>query len=80
MTEAVGLAGMLETPVVVVNVQRGGPSTGFPTKTEQADLFQVLGASQGEYPRIILAPDRLKTRFTRPRKPLTSPTSINALS
>jgi 2-oxoglutarate ferredoxin oxidoreductase subunit alpha len=60
MTEAVGLAGMLETPVVVVNVQRGGPSTGLPTKTEQGDLFQVLGASQGEYPRIILAPSTIE--------------------
>jgi 2-oxoglutarate/2-oxoacid ferredoxin oxidoreductase subunit alpha len=63
MTEAVGLAGMLETPVVVVNVQRGGPSTGLPTKTEQGDLFQVLGASQGEYPRIILAPGTIPEAF-----------------
>jgi 2-oxoglutarate ferredoxin oxidoreductase subunit alpha len=63
MTEAVGLAGMLETPVVVVNVQRGGPSTGLPTKTEQGDLFQVLGASQGEYPRIILAPSTIEDAF-----------------
>jgi 2-oxoglutarate/2-oxoacid ferredoxin oxidoreductase subunit alpha len=63
MTEAVGLAGMLEVPVVVVNVQRGGPSTGLPTKTEQGDLFQVLGASQGEYPRIILAPQTLEDAF-----------------
>ena len=63
MTEAVGLAAMLETPVVVVNVQRGGPSTGLPTKTEQGDLFQVLGASQGEYPRIILAPQTIDDAF-----------------
>src|SRR5207245_1694532 len=63
MTEAVGLAGMLEVPVVVVNVQRGGPSTGLPTKTEQGDLFQVLGASQGEYPRIILAPQTIEDAF-----------------
>jgi 2-oxoglutarate ferredoxin oxidoreductase subunit alpha len=63
MTEAIGLAGMLETPVVVVNVQRGGPSTGLPTKTEQGDLFQVLGAGQGEYPRIILAPQTLEDAF-----------------
>ncbi len=63
MTEAVGLAGMLEVPVVVVNVQRGGPSTGLPTKTEQADLFQVLGASQGEYPRIILAPQTIEDAY-----------------
>ncbi len=56
MTEAMGLAGMTETPVVVAMVQRGGPSTGLPTKTEQADLFQVLGASQGEYPKAVIAP------------------------
>jgi len=56
MTEAIGMAGMLETPVVIVNVQRGGPSTGLPTKTEQGDLNQVLGASQGDYPRVIIAP------------------------
>jgi len=59
MTEAVGEAGMTETPVVVVEVQRGGPSTGLPTKTEQADLFQLLGASQGEFPKAILAPRTL---------------------
>jgi len=56
MTEAIGMAGMIETPVVIVNVQRGGPSTGIPTKTEQGDLNQVLGASQGDYPRVIIAP------------------------
>jgi 2-oxoglutarate ferredoxin oxidoreductase subunit alpha len=56
MTEAVGLAGMLEVPVVIVNVQRGGPSTGLPTKTEQGDLNQVFGASQGDFPRAIIAP------------------------
>ncbi len=64
MTEAVGLAGMLEVPVVVVNVQRGGPSTGLPTKTEQAELFQVIGASQGEFPRIILAPQTIEDAYT----------------
>jgi 2-oxoglutarate ferredoxin oxidoreductase subunit alpha len=56
MTEAIGQAGMIEAPVVIVEVQRGGPSTGLPTKTEQADLNQVFGASQGDYPRIIIAP------------------------
>jgi 2-oxoglutarate/2-oxoacid ferredoxin oxidoreductase subunit alpha len=56
MSEAIGMAGMLETPVVIVNVQRGGPSTGLPTKTEQGDLNQVLGASQGDFPRVIVAP------------------------
>ncbi len=56
MTEAVGSAGMMEIPVVFVNVQRAGPSTGVPTKTEQGDLWQVLGASQGDYERFIVAP------------------------
>ncbi|HZE72001.1 MAG TPA: 2-oxoacid:acceptor oxidoreductase subunit alpha [Pyrinomonadaceae bacterium] len=56
MTEAIGQAGMIEAPVVIIEVQRGGPSTGIPTKTEQADLNQVFGASQGDYPRAIIAP------------------------
>jgi 2-oxoglutarate ferredoxin oxidoreductase subunit alpha len=56
MTEAIGMAGMIEAPVVIVEVQRGGPSTGIPTKTEQADLNQVYGASQGDFPRVIIAP------------------------
>ncbi|HET7841814.1 MAG TPA: hypothetical protein VFM21_09420, partial [Terriglobia bacterium] len=56
MTEAIGMAGMIEAPVVVIEVQRGGPSTGIPTKTEQGDLNQVLGASQGDFPRVIIAP------------------------
>jgi 2-oxoglutarate ferredoxin oxidoreductase subunit alpha len=56
MTEAIGMAGMIETPVVTINVMRAGPSTGVPTKTEQADLNQALGASQGEFPRVIIAP------------------------
>jgi len=56
MTEAVGMAGMIETPVVCVDVQRAGPATGVPTKTEQGDLWQVLGAGHGDYPRFIVAP------------------------
>lgn len=56
MTEAIGAAGMMEIPVVFINVQRAGPSTGVPTKTEQGDLWQVLGASQGDYERFIVAP------------------------
>ncbi len=56
MTEAVGMSGMIETPVVCVDVQRGGPATGIPTKTEQGDLWQVLGAGQGDYPRFVVAP------------------------
>lgn len=56
MVEATGLAGMTETPAVIVEAQRAGPSTGLPTKTEQGDLNMLLGASQGDFPRIILAP------------------------
>src|SRR5213594_2833809 len=56
MSEAIGMSGMIETPVVCVDVQRAGPATGVPTKTEQGDLWQVLGAGQGDYPRIIVAP------------------------
>ena len=63
MTEAVGMAGIMEVPVVCVEVQRGGPSTGLPTKTEQADLFQVFGASQGEFPRLIVAPFTVADAF-----------------
>ncbi len=56
MTEAIGMASILEAPAVFINVQRGGPSTGLPTKTEQGDLNQAFGASQGDYPRVIVAP------------------------
>ncbi|HEV2440756.1 MAG TPA: 2-oxoacid:acceptor oxidoreductase subunit alpha [bacterium] len=56
MTEALGLAGMAEVPVVIIEAQRPGPSTGMPTKTEQGDLLFALFASQGEFPRIVLAP------------------------
>ena len=56
MVEAIGLAAMIETPVVIYNAQRPGPSTGLPTRTEQADLLFTVFASQGEFPRIILAP------------------------
>jgi 2-oxoglutarate ferredoxin oxidoreductase subunit alpha len=56
MTEAVGMAGMMEIPAVFIDVQRAGPSTGVPTKTEQGDLWQALGASQGDFERFIVAP------------------------
>ncbi|EQD68734.1 pyruvate flavodoxin/ferredoxin oxidoreductase domain-containing protein, partial [mine drainage metagenome] len=56
MVEALGMAGMTETPLVVVESQRAGPSTGLPTKTEQGDLNLMLGAGQGDFPRAILAP------------------------
>jgi 2-oxoglutarate ferredoxin oxidoreductase subunit alpha len=54
--EAIGLAVMTELPLVIVNVQRGGPSTGLPTKTEQADLFQAVWGRNGECPAIVVAP------------------------
>lgn len=63
MAEALGLAGMTETPLVVVEAQRPGPSTGLPTKTEQGDLEFVLHASQGEFPRIVLAPGTVEQAF-----------------
>src|SRR5271155_6180906 len=56
MTEGLGMSAMIETPVVVIDVQRAGPSTGVPTKTEQGDLWQMLGAGFGDYPRVIAAP------------------------
>ncbi len=54
-TEGIGLAVMTELPLVIVNVQRGGPSTGLPTKTEQADLFQAVLGRNGECPVPVLA-------------------------
>ena len=63
MTEAVGAAAMMEVPLVFINVQRAGPSTGVPTKTEQGDLWQVLGASQGDFERIIVAPKNALDAF-----------------
>jgi 2-oxoglutarate ferredoxin oxidoreductase subunit alpha len=54
-TEAIGLAVATELPLVIVNIQRGGPSTGLPTKTEQADLFQALFGRNGETPVPVLA-------------------------
>ncbi len=56
MTEALGLAGITETPIVIVDCQRPGPATGLPTWTEQGDLQFVLRAAQGDFPRIVIAP------------------------
>ena len=63
MTEALGSAAMMEIPVVCINVQRAGPATGVPTKTEQGDLWQVMGAGQGDYPRVIVAPTNIPDCF-----------------
>jgi len=53
--EALGLSGMAEIPLVVIDVQRPGPVTGLPTRTEQSDLKFVISASQGEFPRLVIA-------------------------
>jgi 2-oxoglutarate/2-oxoacid ferredoxin oxidoreductase subunit alpha len=63
MTEALGAASMMEIPLVCIDVQRAGPATGVPTKTEQGDLWQALGAGQGDYPRIIVAPTTIPDCF-----------------
>ena len=55
MVEALGLSGMAEIPLVVIDVQRPGPVTGLPTRTEQSDLKFVISASQGEFPRMVIA-------------------------
>jgi 2-oxoglutarate ferredoxin oxidoreductase subunit alpha len=63
MSEALGSAAMMEIPVVCIDVQRAGPATGVPTKTEQGDLWQVMGAGQGDYPRVIVAPTTITDCF-----------------
>jgi len=63
-SEAIGLAVMTELPIVIINVQRGGPSTGLPTKTEQADLFQVLYGRHGECPLVVMAASTPSNCFT----------------
>ncbi|MFQ6093250.1 MAG: 2-oxoacid:acceptor oxidoreductase subunit alpha [bacterium] len=63
MVEGLGLAAMTETPVVILEAQRPGPSTGFATRTEQGDLQFILHASQGEFPRIVLAPGTVEQCF-----------------
>ncbi|NLD51061.1 MAG: 2-oxoacid:acceptor oxidoreductase subunit alpha [Clostridiaceae bacterium] len=55
MVEALGLSGMMEIPLVIADIQRPGPVTGLPTRTEQSDLKFVLSASHGEFPRMVIA-------------------------
>ena len=62
-TEMMGLASIAELPLVVVNVQRGGPSTGMPTKPEQADLFQAVFSAHGDVVRPVLAPTSVSDTF-----------------
>jgi len=63
-SEAIGLAVMTELPLVIANIQRGGPSTGLPTKTEQADLFQAILGRNGECPLAVIAPATPSECFT----------------
>ena len=63
MVEAIGLATMQETPLVIVDVQRGGPSTGLPTKVEQSDLDLAVYGRHGDAPRIVLAPTTVEDLF-----------------
>jgi len=61
--EAIGLAVMAEIPLVVVNVQRGGPSTGQPTKPEQGDLMAAIFGSHGDAPKVVMAPSTIEDCF-----------------
>jgi len=63
MTEGLSLAGMTETPIVVVDAQRPAPATGFPTRTEQADLNFVLHAGHGEFARVVFTPGTAEEAF-----------------
>lgn len=62
-TEAIGLAGMTEQPLVIVDTQRGGPSTGLPTKQEQSDLMAMIYGNHGEIPKIVIAPSTAEEAF-----------------
>ncbi|MFP7296175.1 2-oxoacid:acceptor oxidoreductase subunit alpha [Neobacillus niacini] len=61
--EAIGLSGITETPLVVVDTQRGGPSTGLPTKQEQSDLMAMIYGTHGEIPKIVMAPSTVEEAF-----------------
>jgi len=63
MVEMIGLSSIAELPAVLLNVMRGGPSTGLPTKTEQADLQQALFATHGDAPKVVVAPYSVKSCF-----------------
>lgn len=70
MTEGLGFAGMIEAPLVVTLYQRGGPSTGMPTRTEQGDLMFAIRGGHGEYPRLVLASGDLLDAFLDAQKAL----------
>ncbi|TMW73281.1 2-oxoacid:acceptor oxidoreductase subunit alpha [Alteribacter natronophilus] len=63
MMESIGLSGITETPLVIVDTQRGGPSTGLPTKQEQSDLMAMIYGSHGEIPKIVMAPSTVEEAF-----------------
>lgn len=63
MMEAIGLAGITETPLVIVNASRGGPSTGLPTKQEQSDLMAMIYGTHGEIPKVVIAPSTVEEAF-----------------
>ncbi|PGZ96878.1 2-oxoglutarate ferredoxin oxidoreductase subunit alpha [Bacillus pseudomycoides] len=63
MMEAIGLAGITETPLVIIDTQRGGPSTGLPTKQEQSDLMAMIYGTHGEIPKIVMAPSTAEEAF-----------------
>ena len=63
MMESIGLSGMTETPFVIINTQRGGPSTGLPTKQEQSDLMQMIYGTHGDIPKIVVAPNDAEDAF-----------------
>lgn len=63
MMEAIGLSGMTEVPLVIVDTQRGGPSTGLPTKQEQSDLMAMIYGTHGEIPKVVIAPSTVEEAF-----------------
>lgn len=63
MMEAIGLSGMTETPLVIVDTQRGGPSTGLPTKQEQSDINALIYGTHGEIPKLVVAPSTIEECF-----------------
>ncbi len=63
MMEAIGLSGMTEQPLVIIDTQRGGPSTGLPTKQEQSDLMAMLYGTHGEIPKVVIAPSTMEEAF-----------------
>jgi 2-oxoglutarate ferredoxin oxidoreductase subunit alpha len=63
MMEAIGLSGITEQPLVIIDTQRGGPSTGLPTKQEQSDLMAMIYGTHGEIPKIVMAPSTVQEAF-----------------